>query len=145
MHVPWRVIRRELLQFLREPQAREQFSSLRAAHPVLRAWPQARLVASFLTRKTPPLDRRTTVAKLLLTTAGRRGDQGQVAGAILLLAGAIILGDMGKRGGPVPAGALLLFVGEVSLPQRRAAMHAFPLQLSPTFSDHSPGLAEVCA
>jgi hypothetical protein len=145
MHVHWRVIRRELLQFLREPQAREQFSSLRAAHPLLRAWPQARLVASFLTRRTPPLDRRTTVARLLLTTTGRRGDQGQVAGAILLLAGAIILGDMGRRGGPMPAGALLLLFREPPLPQRRGAMHALALQPLLTLGGHSSGRAEVCA
>ena len=127
MHVHWRIIRRELLQYLREPKARAQFAALRDSHPLLHSWPQARLVASFLARKTPPLELRRSVAGLLLATMGGRGTEAQVAGAILLLAGVVILARMDRQGGPPPAIALLLFLGEPAKTPRREPALALAL------------------
>ena len=127
MHVHWRVIRRELLNYLREPKARAQFGALRDSHPLLHAWPQARLVASFLARRTPPLELRRSVAALLLATTEGRGAEAQVAGAILLLAGVVILARMDRPGGPPPAVALLLFLGEPAKTPRRVPALALAL------------------
>ena len=145
MHVHWRIIRRELLQYLREPKARAQFAALRDSHPLLHSWPQARLVASFLARRTPPLELRRNVAGLLLATMGGRGAEAQVAGAILLLAGVAILARMDRPGGPPPTVALLLFLGEPAKPPRREPALAFALPSLFQLDDQAFNRAEVRA
>ena len=110
MHSHWKIIHHVLLHFLKEPKARALFALLRERFPLLHRWPQARLVASFLARRTPPLDLRERVARTLLATTVSRNDGAQISGAILLLAGTLILDRMDRHGGGTPPSTAFLVI-----------------------------------
>lgn len=114
METNWKKIEKELADLLAGPGARRCFEGLRADVPELRPWSEARLVASFLSRRTPRLERRKVVLRALLSLALQRGERAQVAATILLLAGTLAMARLRrrKRGGPAPAMPFVLVVGE---------------------------------
>ena len=113
MHSHWNIIHRELRDLLKEPLSRFTNARLRQTRPALHRWPQAQLVSSFLARRTPPLELREEVARILAATTASKDDGAQVAGTILVLAGALLVSRMGRGSGPPPAPALLCMLGHL--------------------------------
>jgi hypothetical protein len=113
MHVHWKIVHRELRDLLKEPLSRFTYARLRQAHPALHRWPQAQLVSSFLARRTPPLELREDVARILAATTASKDDSAQVAGTILVLAGALLVSRMTYGSGPPPAPTLLCILGHL--------------------------------
>ena len=119
MHVHWKIVHRELRNLLKEPLSRFIYARLRQSWPALQRWPQAQLVSSFLARRTPPLELREYVARILVATSASKDDGAQVAGTILVLAGALVVSRIGRRSGPPSASGLVLpFVQLGSLSSR---------------------------
>jgi hypothetical protein len=113
METNWRTIRNELVELLAAPEARRCFDDLKADVAALRPWSAARLVASFLSRRTPRLEHRKAVLRALLSVVVEGGQRAEVAAAILLLAGALAVPRLRrhKQGGPAPAMPFVLIVG----------------------------------
>jgi hypothetical protein len=124
MHVRWKLVHRELRDLLKEPLSRSAYAQLRQSCPTLHRWPQAHLVSSFLSRRTPPLELRMDVARLLVAAAADTDDGARVAGTILVLAGALVVSRMGRRGGPPPASAFVFIFNE--LPALAGSARAVP-------------------
>ena len=119
IHRHWKIIHRELRDLLKEPLSRFTYSRLRQTRPALHRWPQAQLVSSFLARQTSPLDLREEVARILAATTASKDDGAQVAGTILVLAGALLVSRMSYRNGPSSASALPWILGHfASTPPR---------------------------
>jgi len=114
MHSHWKIIHRELRDLLKEPLFRFTYARLRQTCPELHRWPQAQLVSSFLARRTSPLNLREDVARILAATTVSTDDGAQVAGTILVLAGALLVSRMGHGSGSPPASALLWISGHLS-------------------------------
>jgi hypothetical protein len=114
MDTTWKTVRRGLLQLLGRPAARRTYKELRIAVPELKPWGAPRLVASFLSRRTSRLEQRKNVLRALLRTVAGRGARGELAGTILLLAGALSVQRLGRRGDDTPPA--LPFVLIVSAP-----------------------------
>jgi uncharacterized protein YcfJ len=119
MHSHWKIIHRELRDLLKEPLFRFTYARLRQTRPELHRWPQAQLVSSFLARQTSPLELREDVARILAATTAGKEDGAQVAGTILVLAGALLVSRMGRGSGSPPASALPWILGHfASTPPR---------------------------
>lgn len=123
METNWRTIEKELVELLAAPDARRCFASLRADVAALRPWSGPRFVASFLSRRTPPLEHRKAVLRALLSVVAEGGGRAEVAGTILLLAGTLAVPRLRrhKRGGPAPVMPFVLVVGyqPVGIPRQR--------------------------
>jgi hypothetical protein len=111
MHVHWKIIQRALRNLLKEPLSRFAYARLRQSRPALRRWPQAQLVSSFLARRTPRLELRQNVARILVATTSSQDESAEVAGTILVLAGALLVSRMGHRSGPPADSDLILIFG----------------------------------
>ena len=149
MEKTWRTVRSGLLKLLGRPAAQRRYKELRGELPELRQWGAPRLVASFLSRRTSRLEQRKAVLRALLRVVAGRGPRGELAGTILLLAGALSVERLGRRGGGTPPSMpFVLIVGapvahperEQPLPQaiaipRLAERQVVPPQLA---------LGEVC-
>lgn len=111
MEKTWRTIRQGLRRLLGRPAARQQYQALRAELPELKPWGAARLVASFLSRRTARVERRKEVLRALLRVVAGRGAGAEVAGTILLLAGVLCVPTLRRRGGgSTPAMPFVLIV-----------------------------------
>jgi hypothetical protein len=97
MHIHWKIVHRELRSLLKEPLLKAAYARLRQARADLHRWPQAQLLASFLARRTPPLEMKDEAARLLLATAANDNDGAEVAGTILVLAGALVVSRIDRR------------------------------------------------
>jgi hypothetical protein len=102
MEKTWRTVRSGLLRLLGRPAAQRRYKELRGELPELRQWGAPRLVASFLSRRTSRLEQRKAVLRALLRVVAGRGPLGELAGTILLLAGALSVERLGRRGGGTP-------------------------------------------
>jgi hypothetical protein len=122
----WKIVHRELRALLKEPRSRQTYARLRHARPALHRWPQAHLVSSFLVRRTAPLELRKEVARLLVLAASEQ--DGEIAGAILVLAGALLFSRMGRRGKPPATSFLVVVLG--CLESKRSATPVVPFPIT---------------
>lgn len=123
----WKIVHRELRDLLKEPRFRQSYERLRRARPALHRWPQAQLVSSFLVRRTAPLELRKEVARLLVLATNE--PDGEIAGAILVLAGALLFSRMGRRGKPPATSSLVLVLGCLDAKRSGTPMAPFPIAM----------------
>jgi hypothetical protein len=112
METQWKTIKKELLALLATSEARGRFKDLRTEVPALRQWSAPRFVASFLARRTPPLAQRKDVLRTLLSYLVEGGPRAELAAAILLLAGTLVVRRLRrvKDGGTPPAAPFVLII-----------------------------------
>lgn len=103
-------IRRHLIVLLGQSHAKQAFAHLRWTTPMFNRWASARLVSSFLARRTSCPDSKKEVLRALLLQVLGRGRSAQLAGAILLLAGALIVKRLRCGTGSPPTATYVLIL-----------------------------------